>query len=78
MLTSTLLSLGLVAATAAAAWATADSLVGRFWRFPHWALRTATLTCIGLLVWSHLIFSLACGHLATRSAFVRLLVVSRF
>ncbi len=75
MLTSTLSSLALVAVTAIAAWATADSLVGRFWRFPHWALRTATLTCTGLLIWSHLIFGLACAHLATRPTFVRLLVV---
>ncbi len=75
MLTSTVLSLVLVAVTAIAAWATADSLVGRFWHFPHRALKTATLTCLGLLIWSHLIFGLACAHLATRPTFVRLLVL---
>ncbi|RPJ80109.1 MAG: hypothetical protein EHM18_19010, partial [Acidobacteria bacterium] len=75
MPTSTLLSLALVAVTATAAWATADLLVGRFWPFPHWALRTAALTCAGLLIWSHLIFGLACLHLANRTAFVALLVL---
>ncbi|RPJ58815.1 MAG: phospholipid carrier-dependent glycosyltransferase [Acidobacteria bacterium] len=75
MPTSTLLSLALVAVTATAAWATADLLVGRFWPFPHWALRTAALTCAGLLIWSHLIFGLACLHLANRAAFIAVLVL---
>jgi 4-amino-4-deoxy-L-arabinose transferase-like glycosyltransferase len=75
MLTSTVLSLMLVGVTATGAWATADLLVSRFWRFPNWALRTATLTCTGLLIWSHLIFGLSCAHIATRSVFVGLLVL---
>jgi 4-amino-4-deoxy-L-arabinose transferase-like glycosyltransferase len=70
-----ILSVVQITTAAVAAWVTARCLFGRTWDFPHSALRTAVLTAVGLLIWSHVIFGLAVLQAATPRVFFGLFLL---